>query len=320
MTRSERRAARIAVDLLGGDDAPAVVVDGALRALGADAGYRLLPVGPPDVIDGLVARLPAAQRDRLEAVPVQPDGVPPVRQAVRLMRSGHLDAVVSAGATGAAVTAAVGGGGRYPGLSRPALAVTVPTPRGRLVLLDVGASPAPAPRDLVRHAVLGVGYAAATLGLAAPRVGLLSIGTEPGSGDRLRRAADELLRAGPLPAGARYVGPVEGFDVPAGGAADVVVTDGFTGNVLLKGLEAAMRLSPVTDPGTERAASLLGVHGAMVVCHGAATGADLASGIALAARLVADDSLRRVAAVDREFRAQLPRSDNQTPATGGVPT
>ena len=121
------------------------------------------------------------------------------------------------------------------------------------------------------------------LGLPVPRVGLLSIGSEPGKGDRARRTADEALRANQP----GYVGLVEGGDVPMGGPADVVVTDGFTGNILLKGVEGAFTLAGGVAPPRQvpRAAALLGVGGTVVVCHGAASGTDLASGIALAARL-----------------------------------
>jgi glycerol-3-phosphate acyltransferase PlsX len=405
MTRSERRAARIAVDLLGGDDAPAVVVDGALLALNADPVLRLLPVGPQVVLDDLLARLPAAHRDRVEPVPVETDGTLPVHAAVRLVSADRADAVVSAGATGSAVRSAVAHCGRYPGLRRPALAVTVPAARGSLILLDVGAAPDPTAADLVRHAVLGAGYAMATLGVARPRVGLLSIGTEPGVGDELRRATDRLLAAGILPPDTEYVGLVEGYDVPVGGVADVVVTDGFTGNVLLKGIEGALRLgrstegalrlgrgaegdlrlngraegdlrlgrgteddlrlgrraegdlrlngraegvpglgsgaegalrpgdgtdgaarpgsepagdgasgvgdAPVGADGVPRAAALLGVAAPVVVCHGAANGSDVASGIGFAARMATGHTVERVAQMDRVFR-------ELTRAPGGV--
>ena len=124
--------------------------------------------------------------------------------------------------------------------------------------------------------------------IAEPRVGLLTIGTEPGKGDRLRRELPPLLAELDLPAGGRYTGLVEGGEVVSGVATDVVVTDGFTGNVLLKGLETAYaRLGP-PDPASTvppRAAVLLGVSGTVVVCHGAATGPDVAAGIALAAQL-----------------------------------
>jgi glycerol-3-phosphate acyltransferase PlsX len=336
MTRSERRAARIAVDLLGGDDAPAVVVDGALLALSADPVLRLLPVGPQVILDDLLARLPAAHRDRVEPVPVETDGTLPVHAAVRLVSADRADAVVSAGATGSAVRSAVAHCGRYPGLRRPALAVTVPAARGPLILLDVGAAPDPTAADLVRHAVLGAGYAMATLGLARPRVGLLSIGTEPGVGDELRRAADRLLAAGILPPDTEYVGLVEGYDVPVGGVADVVVTDGFTGNVLLKGIEGALRLAQGTNgvlgprestdharsgPSPDgvavdgdrvpRAAALLGVAAPVVVCHGAADASDVASGIGFAARMATGHTIGRVAQMDRVFR-------ELTRAPGGV--
>ncbi len=326
MTRSERPAARIAVDLLGGDNAPDVVVDGALLALSADSMLRLVPVGPPEVIEDLLARLPAALRSQVAPERLQPDGVPPVRVAAKLLSADRADALVSAGATGLTVTAAVAGCGRYPELSRPVLAVTIPALRGPLVLLDVGASPNPSPADLARHAVLGAGYASATLGLPAPRIGLLSIGTETGSGDTLRRATDELLAACNLPGNAHYVGPVEGYDVPLGGTADVVVTDGFTGNVLLKGIEGALRMrgvpasgGPASDAGgadatVARAAALLGVAGTVVVCHGAANGADLASGIALANQLATCSVSSRVARMDQAFR------ENPTRSPGGVHT
>jgi glycerol-3-phosphate acyltransferase PlsX len=121
-------------------------------------------------------------------------------------------------------------------------------------------------------------------GLPAPRVGLLSIGTEPGKGDRTRRAAEPLLAAASLPARGTFVGLVEGHEACLGQRADVVVTDGFTGNVLLKGIEGAYAMAGGRSP-APRAAALLGVPGIAVVCHGAATASDVASGIALAADL-----------------------------------
>jgi glycerol-3-phosphate acyltransferase PlsX len=170
---------------------------------------------------------------------------------------------------------------------RPALAAVLPTAAGRVVLLDVGSSVDPDEGTLAMHARLGAAYAAVVHGLEAPRVGLLTIGTERGKGDRLRRAAPALFAELSLPAGGRYAGLVEGNDVVLGGTADVVVTDGFTGNVLLKGLETAYALIGAPHPGEipPRAAILLGVGGTVVVCHGAATGEDVAAGIALAAGL-----------------------------------
>lgn len=304
--------ARIAVDLLGGDDAPAVVVDGALRACGADPDLHLLLVGPERVADEVFAALDEADRRRVSTRPV-PRGVgmadspirasrpdTTVRSAVAAVARGEADAVVSAGASGAIVTAAVLGFGRLarphrsasdPGTrsaggaaNRPALAASLPGVDRPVVLLDVGGSLEASPATLTRHAILGAAYARAFHGVAEPRVGLLSIGTERGKGDRARRAAEPILAAADLPAGAHYIGLVEGHEVCLGSRADVVVTDGFTGNVLLKGIEGAYVMAGGRSS-APRAAALLGVPGITVVCHGAASGVDVASGIGLAAAL-----------------------------------
>ena len=293
---SGRGTARIAVDLLGGDDAPAVVVDGALRACGADPDLRLLLVGPEKVADEILGALPADDRHRVGVRPAnRPVGMSDaparasrpdtsVRSAVAAVALGEADALVSAGASGAIVTAAVLGLGRHPGVQRPALAASMPAVTGPVVLLDVGASLGANPAILARHACLGAAYARAVHGLDQPRVGLLSVGAEPGKGDRARRAAEPVLAATALPADGRFVGLVEGQEACLGGHADVVVTDGFTGNVLLKGIEGAYAMAGGTSR-APRAAALLGVRGITVVCHGAATGSDVASGIDLAAAL-----------------------------------
>jgi glycerol-3-phosphate acyltransferase PlsX len=331
----EPSTARIAVDLLGGDHAPAVVVDGALRACQADPALHLLLVGPVETAGELLAALDPADRGRVAtlAAPAERADLvrvaPPaerlaferrekdsrqkdsrqkdrrekdrrprthpeswvesgVRTAVLAVAQGLADAVVSAGNTAATVTSAALGLGRWHGVRRPALAAVLPTAAGRLVLLDVGSAVDPDEQTLAMHARLGAAYASAVHGVDEPRVGLLTIGTERGKGDRLRRATPAVLAELSLPANARYIGLVEGNDVVLGAAADVVVTDGFTGNVLLKGLETAYALvgtphrSAAAPP---RAAILLGVSGTVVVCHGAADAHDLAAGIALAAHL-----------------------------------
>jgi glycerol-3-phosphate acyltransferase PlsX len=308
LTGSEGRAAgRIAVDLLGGDNAPAVVVDGALRACRTDPELQLLLVGPRIAADEIIGALPAGDRARVDTLVVDrvvgmsdsvADGADPgttIGAAVAALSERRVDAVVSAGASGAIVAAAVLALGRVDAVRRPALTAILPSVAGPLVLLDVGAGMQVSPIDLVQHATLGAAYARLAAGVEHPRVGLLSVGSEPGKGDRLRRATDAALRVQP-PATGTYVGPVEGQDVVLGGRADVVVTDGFTGNVLLKGIEAALVAAPGAYPPTAvtRAAALLGVVGTVVVCHGAAGGADVASGIALAARLVRAEVVDRL--------------------------
>jgi phosphate acyltransferase len=281
------------------------VVDGALHACGADPDLHLLLVGPTAVADELVGMLAPDDRERVRVQPVphgvgmadapararRPDAT--VRAATAAVAEGRADAMVSAGPSGATVTAAVLALGRMPGVRRPALAATLPgaqrylrrrSQSSPLVLLDVGASVDANPATLARSAVLGAAFAQIRHGVPEPRVGLLSIGTEAGKRDK---AAEAALSIQKLPKGARYVGLVEGHDVSLGGPADVVVTDGFTGNVLLKGVEGAYARAGAQVPPSDapRGAVLLGVPGVVVVCHGAAAGADLASGIALAADL-----------------------------------
>jgi glycerol-3-phosphate acyltransferase PlsX len=299
---------RIAVDLLGGDDAPAVVVDGALQACDADPNLQLLLVGSrPAVDECLRAAGPVAARLAVTTVErgvgmagPAADGADPrtsIGACLQALKAGRVDAVVSAGASGPTVAAAVVAVGRLRGVRRPALAAVLPSLAGPLVLLDVGANMQVKVADLVHHAALGAAYARLVAGVRAPRIGLLSVGAEPGKGDRLRRGADSALRswAGPE---RTYVGPVEGHDVVLGERANVVVSDGFTGNALLKGVEAAFAVMARRHPtdGVPRAAALLGVAGTVVVCHGAATAPDIASGLGLAARLVREDVVARLAA------------------------
>jgi glycerol-3-phosphate acyltransferase PlsX len=278
VTRSDRSphggelpsgVARIAVDLLGGDGAPAVVVDGALRACSADPDLHLVLVGPREAAGEVIGALAVSDRERVSVIAVDSAiGMADsplrnirrettVRAAAEAVYTGRADAMVSAGSSGAAVAASAHVLGRLRGVRRPGLAARLPTEHGAVLLVDVGVTLDATMLELVQHAVLGTAYAAVALGIARPRVGLLSIGSEPGKGDRLRRAVSIALSDIPLPAGGRYVGLVEGFDVPRGGPADVVVTDGFTGNVLLKGIEGVFAANrgesapsaPSTRPG-----------------------------------------------------------------------
>jgi phosphate acyltransferase len=332
------RTTRVALDLLGGDHAPAAVVDGALLALDA-LDVEVVLVGPPDVAqaelrargaEGRCAVVAASQvvemdEDPARAVRSKRDAT--VRVACRLVRDGDADAVVSVGATGAALAAGLFTLGRLPGVTRPALAAVVPAGTGPLVLLDAGAFPDATPELLAQFALAGAAFAQVRLGLERPRVGLLSIGEEPGKGDALRKAAFDALAALPVD----FVGCVEGGDVPLGGRADVVVTDGFTGNVLAKGLEGAATLltglvvEVLTATPERRAASgpllealgaatagmrpdelggavLLGVDGVCVVGHGASSPEAVAACVGTADRAVREGLVPRVATALLELK------------------
>ncbi|MFI5957270.1 phosphate acyltransferase PlsX [Cryptosporangium sp. NPDC051539] len=307
------RPVRIAVDLLGGDRAPDAVVDGALAALAADPDLHLALAGPSrlrprwDAVADRVTLLPTDEGVGMSDSPVRAVRTrrTSVRLAVEAVRSGAADAVVSVGPTGAAVAAAVTELGKLPGYRRPALAAVLPAVAHPVVLVDVGAHAGASDSDLVRHGRLGSAFARVTLGLGAPRVGLLSVGTEPGKGDPLRKKADRALSGTDL----HYIGLVEGYDVPLGGRADVVVTDGFTGNVVLKTLEGSLVLAgtSVARSRYPRAATLLGVAGTVVLGHGAAGPTDVADCVALAATAVrAHDHAHLRAALEKP----APRDDS----------
>ena len=310
-------AVRVAVDLLGGDGAPDAIVDGALLAV-ADPGIDVVLVGPPEVAESALAARHAVGRLQVaaasEAVDMAEDPVRAVRAkrdatvrvATRLVRDGEADAAVSAGSTGAFVVAAVFTLGRLPGVTRPSIAVTVPAAAGPVVLVDAGANIECTPDLLAQFALCGAAYVAAQRG-REPRVGLLCNGTEPGKGDELRREAYAVLADLPL----SFVGYVESGAVTEGGVADVVVTDGFTGNVLLKGIEGMHALTrsvlgtSLDDPAPALAAldplgadhlgggMLLGVPGTVVVGHGASGAEAIAACIRQAADAVREQVVPR---------------------------
>ena len=284
---------RVALDLVGGDHAPDAVIDGALLVGQRDPSVEVVLVGPPEVAAALLAARGATlavvsatesvgmDEDPARAVRAKRDAT--VRTIHRLVRDGEADVAVSVGSTGAVLAGAVLTLGRLS--SRPAVAAVVPTAHGRLVLLDVGATCDTTAEQLVQQAVLGSAYAEA-LGIREPRVGLLNVGSERGKGDELRKSAFALLQNGPV----RFIGNVEGHDVMLGGPADVVVTDGFTGNVLLKGVEGAL----VGVRELPRAALLLGVDGLSVVGHGGSSASDVADCVLHAAELVRQGLMPRL--------------------------
>ena len=328
----QARPITIAVDAMGGDHAPAAIVEGAAAA--AAFGINVILTGPSAQLRPLLtAQDPASSRNGADrpghvrivtaedSLAMDEGALASLRRprssaaiACQLVRRGLAQAAVSAGSTGGTVAAARLRLRSLPGVMRPGLAVELPTRPGPTLLVDAGAIADPKPEMLVAFAQLGVAYAQVGHGIAGPRVGLLSIGTEPAKGNRLIRRAHELLAGAPPHGGMplHFVGNVEGGDLLTG-KADVIVTDGFTGNVALKTLEGAgayatdqMRaalsgsaaarfgalfqrrglreLAGRLDAETYGGAALLGLEGTVVIAHGAAT----AKGVTSACRLAAD--------------------------------
>jgi len=238
---------RLAIDAMGGDLGPGTVVRGALRALqGLPSGTELLLVGDRAQLETELGAAPPARVAVLHAGSVIEMTDAPaaafkrkadssIGVAMRALHEGRADAVLSPGNTGAVVTAALLELGRLGGVKRPAIATLFPTIAGDCVLLDVGATLDCKPLNLVQFAAMGAVYARIRLGCEAPRVGLLNIGEEPGKGNELAVAVHALLQD----SGLRFAGNIEGRDLVQG-KADVVVTDGFTGNVVLKFAESML--------------------------------------------------------------------------------
>jgi glycerol-3-phosphate acyltransferase PlsX len=317
---------RIAVDAMGGDQAPAQVVEGCLLAA-AEGGVHLLLVGREAEVERELERLASGSgslRSRIElvhadeVVAMDEPAVTPLRRkpgssirvCVELVKEERAQALVSAGNTGAAMAAVKVVLGTIPGVDRPALAAVLPNATGRTVLLDVGANVDTRPFHLREFAVMGHSYAREVLGTAVPRLGLLSIGEEENKGSELSRKVFRELQQ----TGLEFVGNVEGSDIFSG-AVDVVVCDGFVGNAVLKSAEALADLAtrmlreeidaswrsrlgyvlarPAIDRFTERtdyaeygAAPLLGVPAGCFVAHGRSNPKAICSAIRRAAEFV----------------------------------
>src|SRR5829696_8495431 len=237
----------IAIDAMGGDNAPDEIVIGARQA--AESAIPVVLVGPPDLPQRVdIGDLPLIEASEVISMDEDPAGG--VRRkkdstlvrAAEAVRDGRAPAMISAGNTGATMAAALLRMGRVKGVSRPAVATPIPVPgSGPTILLDAGANSEVQADWLVQFAQMGAVYARHRFGIAAPRVGLLSIGEEPGKGDSLRKEAYELLiAASGADSDLNFLGNVEGRDVMSDNA-DVIVTDGFTGNVVLKTLEGGMK-------------------------------------------------------------------------------
>jgi glycerol-3-phosphate acyltransferase PlsX len=319
----------VAVDALGGDDAPGPILAGAHRA--AAWGIPVVLVGPADLdgrtaADGSVLDLIEAS----EVIGMHDDPAQGVRRkkdstlvrAAEAVRDGSASAMISAGNTGATMAAALLRMGRISGVKRPAVATPIPVPGAKpTVLLDAGANSEVQAEWLVQFALMGSVYARHRFDIESPRVGLLSIGEEPGKGDTLRKEAYELLGAA---SHLNFIGNVEGRDVMSA-ELDVCVTDGFTGNVVLKTLEGGMRVvvkamleafsaeehyKPHADalmpallplyeslsPDTYGGAVLLGVDGVCIISHGSSGETAIANGIGVARDMVEHDMVGEIRA------------------------
>lgn len=289
----------IALDAMGGDHAPAAVVGGALRAH-EEHGLDVVLVGRQDEI-GAALRATDAPDDAVQVVDahevVSDDEDPAVgvrgkpgssiRVAAQLVADGHARALVSAGATGATLAAALLTLGRITGVRRPVVAAILPIGDRGVVLVDAGGSADPQADAVASYARMGIAYARVR-GLEQPRIGLLNVGAEPGKGHALARATYDLLQGEQ-----GFVGNVEPAAVLAG-EVDVVVTDGFTGNVFLKTVETAgpAHSDPPAHPG---AAVLLGVAGEVLVAHGSAGESEIAAALRTAGKVAAAGLSTRVA-------------------------
>jgi glycerol-3-phosphate acyltransferase PlsX len=329
---------KIAVDAMGGDHAPEAVVAGAVAAA-SELNIQVVLVGPQADVQSQLAR------HRIEGLPIEVADAPEVIQmhespalalrrkrrssivvAMELAHDGRADAVVSAGHTGAAMGAALLGLGRISGVDRPAIAAVMPTLGSTpVVLLDVGANVDCKAHHLQQFALMGTVYANRVLRVASPRVGVLSNGTEEGKGNDLTAATTELLRASP---GLTFIGNVEARDIFSG-AADVIVCDGFVGNVALKvgeGLSLAIRsivkgelvgwrgrllklyVAPLVgkvrrayrriDYREYGGAPLLGINGVCIIAHGSSNARAIRNAVRVAAEGVTHNFVQ-------EIRSQL---------------
>ncbi len=338
----------IAIDAMGGDHAPDAIVAGARSA--AAAGTPVVLVGPPDLPDRVdIGGLPVIEAS--EVIEMDEDGGKAVRRkkdstlvrAAEAVRDGDASAMISAGNTGATMASALLRMGRISGVKRPAIATIIPVPDGRpTVLLDAGANAEVQPELLVQFAQMGSIFSRHRFGLESPTVGLLSIGEEPGKGDTLRKDTYPLLVEAAESSAIDFIGNVEGRDVMSN-LADVIVADGFTGNVVLKTLEGGLKaivkallgafdsdpayrphadalmpallpLYEMLDPETYGGAMLLGVDGVCIISHGSSSERAIVNAIDVAREMVEADV---VGEITNAIRARDDETDDGLVADGG---
>ena len=308
---------RIALDAMGSDRAPAVEVEGAVGALLARQDVTVVLVGDREQVEAEVARHPEAPRDRLEIVHasevIESSEAP--AQAIRrkrdssivvglkLLHAGKVDAFISAGSTGAVMAGSLLILRPLPGVDRPGVGATIPTATGWTLVVDAGANVDTRPAHLEQFAQLGHIYAQDLLGVETPRVGLLNIGVEPEKGNEVVVETHQLLAQS---RNLTFVGNIEGRDILSGNC-DVLVADGFVGNVLLKfyesvaGLIVGMLRSELAKAGMPLdldrifrrldytgigGAPLLGVNGVVIICHGGSPPHAVKNAIGVAAQSV----------------------------------
>ena len=336
---------RIVVDAMGSDNFPVPDVEGAVLAareygveiilVGDEARVRpVLEAQKPGSLPIRIVNAPEMltmedKGERLAFKARHKEAQNSMAVGIDLVKKGEADAFVTAGNTGAAMVTALFRLGRIRGVERPALAVIFPTATGSCVVLDIGANPECKPENLLQFGLMGNVYAQRVRGVQNPRVGLLSNGEEAGKGNDLVKATYPLLEK----SGLNFIGNIEGKEL-FGGNTDVAITDGFTGNVLLKSSEAVAKLmteilraelmsSPITkvgallakpafgrlkallDPAEVGAAPLLGIDGLVFVGHGRSDAKALVSAIRLARQAVASDLLSAMRNAIQEQLSQM---------------
>ncbi len=318
----------ISVDAMGGDQGPAAVVAGCLKSAKANPDISFILHGPEDQLHPLVAKHPVLEerttiRNAVGVVTMDDKPSQVVRSGkdtsmwstVEAVRSGEASVAVSCGNTGALMALSMIRLRKLPGVNRPAIAVLYPSsnPSGFNVMLDVGADIRADADDLLRYALMGMSYARNGLDLTKPRIGLLNVGTEEHKGRTELKEAHDLIRDHQTDAAYEFVGFVEGSDI-SGNKADVIVTDGFTGNVAIKTGEGTaslvglrlreafkhsvlsrlssllaygslMRLRKKIDPRRVNGGVFLGLNGTVVKSHGSADATGISAAIKLAAQL-----------------------------------
>lgn len=308
---------RIAIDAMGGDNAPQEIVSGTVEAIGLmEKDDRLILVGPQDTIEPLLPRFRRGNIEVFDAPEVIGMDEPPIESLrkkvkssiavlAKLAKRGQADAVISAGNTGACVAAFQMRMRNLPHVNRPGIAVVFPTFEGPVTICDVGANIACKPINLYQYALMSTMHARYLLGVEDPRVAIMSIGQEDAKGNEIVKKAREMIKSDP---GLNFVGNIEGRDIFKG-VCDVVICDGFVGNVILKlteglvdglfkaikyelsqeKLRLAMKFKPVMmriykkyDYNEYGGAPLLGVNGTAIICHGASRSRTIKNAIAAA--------------------------------------